>query len=225
MERFYGAYRGFREPAMFADPNPPGFRGRNYEWGDWKSRQIRYRLLWAFYEQNAFRDVQGWPQQFRATYGLYEGVRDLFGVAHQLGEFWPTHLQGGDLDPMAGDGKTAPSALPILMDRENPAVREALAELWKRSNHQIQKDVATRLGSTCGDVFWEISDDAEARTIRMNPLPPGRVKWADMTTEGNVAAYELEYFRPDPRRKPATETKDAPRQPQVKLLDWAGRGV
>lgn len=217
MERFQGAYRGFREPAMFADPNGNrGVRGRGNVWGDYLAREVRYRLSWAFYEQNAFRDIDDWPQQFRATYGLYEGIRDLFGVAHQLGEFWPTHLQGGDLDPMAGDGKEAPSALPILMDTENQAVREALAELWKRNNHQIQKDVATRFGSVCGDVFWEISDDAGAETIRLTPIPPGRVKWVDLTTEGNIEAHELEYWRPDPRRNPATETKDTPRPPDVK---------
>jgi hypothetical protein len=216
MDRVYGAYRGFREPAMFADPNDQRSRGRYSQWGDFANRQIRYKLLWAFYEQNAFRDVQGWPAQYRSTYGLYDGVRDLFGVAHQLGEFWPSHLQGGMLDPKMGDGKETPSALPIEMDSENPAVREGLAELIKRSNWQINKDVMSRFGSTVGDVFQEIVDDEEAETIRVNVMPAGRVKWVDLSSEGNIEAYELEYYRPDPRQAPALETKDAPRAPEVK---------
>lgn len=221
MQRFYGAYLGFREPAMFADPTGPGSLGGyggGYatEWGDFRARLLRYRVMWAFYEQNAYRDVQGWPAQFRATYGLYEGVRDLFGIAHQLGEFWAAHLQGGHLDLSAGDGKSAPSSLPIVMEKEDPKVREALAELWKRSNWAIQKDVMTRFGTTTGDVFVEIRDDAGSETVRLGVVPAGRVKWADTTGEGDVAAYEMEYRRPDPRRKPSDETVDAMRVPEVR---------
>jgi hypothetical protein len=220
MERLNGAYRGFREPALYADPNGHarrgvGFRGGD-EWGDVDARLVRYRLLWAFYEQNAFRDVQGWPQQFRSTFGLYEGVRDLFGVAHQLGEFWPSHLQGGDLDPAAGDGKDVPSALPIILPAESPAVREALAELWKRSVWSINKDVASRFGAVCGDVFLEVCDDAEAGTVRLNVIQPGKVKWCDVTAEGNVEAYELEFWRPDPTQDPRLEELNTPRKPWVR---------
>ncbi len=221
MDRLYGAYLGFREPAMFANPTGGGARGIHGGgfaggWGDFRSRQLRYEVLWAFYEQNAYRDVQGWPQQLRATYGLYEGVRDLFGIAHQLGEFWAAHLQGGHLDLEAGDGQSAPSALPIVMAKENPAVREGLGELLKRSNWAIQKDVAARFGVTTGDVFLEIRADNESETVRLGVVPAGRVKWADLTTEGDVAACELEYLRPDPRHKASDESINGPRTPYVR---------
>jgi len=197
------AYRAFVDP-IAADPidslgEAPGGSG---DWGSFASRQTRYRILWAFYQNVAFKDRSIWPSRYAADPGLYLAVRDLFGVALALGNFHRSHIHGGPLDPRAGDGVSAPSALPIVMDRENPYVRLALAELWKRSNHNLGKDVITLWGATQGDVFAEACLDVAGRTVRINPVPAGRVKACEVTAEGNVVAYQLQYRRTDPRFRP-----------------------
>lgn len=218
-DRLYYAYRVLREPALY----PAIIRGRTgngrgtssyADWGSFYSRETRYAQLWALAQQQAYRDILGTSGE-RDTYGMSFGVRDLFGVAYQLGEFGTAHIQGGDLDIHAGDGVSAPSALPIIMDVEKPEVRDGIAELWKRNNWQIQKDIATRFGTRLGDVFLEVSDDADAKTIRQYVHLPSKVLWHDLSNEGNVEAYELQYYRPDPRYKAANERKDAPRPPDV----------
>lgn len=221
-DRMYGAYRGFREPAMYPEIRQQG-RGAGFlaigaDWGAFETRNIRHSNLWALAQQQAYRDILG-TEAGRADYGLNNAIRDLFGVAFQLSEFHTAHLQGGDLDPEAGDGREPPSALPIVMEAEDPAVREALAEAWKRSNWQIYKDVMCRFGATVGDAFVGVCDDADAETIRLGVVIPTRVEWCDTSGEGNVEAFQLDYLRPDPRRKPAAEQLDAPRLPMVRYTE------
>lgn len=163
-------------------------------YGTFPVRKLRYKFLEAVANQDAFRSTQDWPEKFKSNQGMYRYTRDVLGIGFQLAEFWATHLQGGALDPDAGNGKgEIASALPILMKKESPAVRFALAELWKRSNWPTKKDVFTRLGATLGDVFIEAVNDTEKGRIRLNVVNPGRVRWVDPDAEGNIQGYCYEF--------------------------------
>ena len=213
----YGAYEGFIHPGQSGGGRvSAGRSGTSADWTSFEARKARSAMLWAAYQQTMFRDALNTTFGLRETYGTYKGIRDLFGVSYRLGEFWTSHLQGGNLDPNAGDGQSAPSALPIIMEADKPLVREALAELWKRSNWNVQKSVSTRQGGVTGDVNLEICDDADAATIRLKVVPGDRLKWCDLSSEDNVEAYELEFMRPDPRQEARAETKDSFRRPFVR---------
>jgi hypothetical protein len=112
------AISAFRESMLNADPQS----GRA---GTWRSTRelgplggppgpLR-PLLGALPEQRLPRPGPplGRPK-FKTAYGVYKHVRHLYNPAYRLGEFWASHLQGGLLDPDAGDGDAVPSALPIL---------------------------------------------------------------------------------------------------------------
>lgn len=91
-DRMYSAYQGalygWREPGVRPGPNDYGY---GYDTADeFGSRLEAYQLYWAFYDQSAFRDATPGMARMRATNGLYDGIRDLLGVAYQLGEFWPS---------------------------------------------------------------------------------------------------------------------------------------
>jgi hypothetical protein len=179
--------------------------------GDIAARQLRYAVLWAYFESDAYSKVHTWSTAYRASYGLYKHIRGVYNPAQRLGTFWETHLQGGALDPAAGDGTTEPSALPILTD--NQALRQAIAQLWRDSNWQVNKDIYALRGAVLGDTAIRVVDDVSRQRVYLEVLHPGLL--ADVTRDpfGNVKTYRIEEQRPDPRgaRNQVTYTETATR--------------
>jgi hypothetical protein len=185
-------------------------------YGTFSARRVRYRFLEAVYSQNAFKADVTIPTRFEPEVGreAYTFIRDVLGIGYGLGEFHATHLMGGSLDPAAGDGRTVPSALPILMPAgldgaTEAAVRAALASLFKHSNWGTKKDLVSHLGATLGDCFVEAADDFRSdrdfarNRVRLNVVHPSRVRSLVKDPEDNVQEYEYEYAAQDdvdPRR-------------------------
>jgi hypothetical protein len=149
------------------------------------------------YENTAYRNFHTWAQGLKATYGLYEFTRGVFNPAFRLGEFWKAHLLAGALDPEAGDGTTKPSALPIIT--KNPAFRPAIAQIWKWSNWQVNKDIFSLKTCVLGDGFLMIVDDPERQKVYLKIVDPTTI--TELTTDdfGNVRGYIIEEKRDDPR--------------------------
>jgi hypothetical protein len=191
----------------------------------WEARQLRYALYWALYENSAYRDIHRWSTKFRADYGLYKYIRGIHNPAFRLGEFYATHLMGGALDPEAGDGGAAPSALPILTDHE--LLRPAIAALWRASNWQTNKEIWTRRGSVLGDIGLKVVDDPVRRKVYLAIVHPGIVREVDRDPWGNVKGYILEEPRADPRlttaQRIATRTMDERDSRQVTYTETANR--
>ena len=188
----------FREVMLNADPqgNRHGL-GDWDTWNRWDSRQLRYALNWAQYQNNAYRDFHRFAAGWKTNQGLYKHTRHLYSPAYRLGEFWAGHLMGGLLDREAGNGETAPSALPVLT--ENQAIRPAIARLWGDSNWQVNKETYTRWGAVLGDVALKVVDDVGRGQVRLEVVHPGHLKWVEFDPLGNVKAYILERWDRDPR--------------------------
>jgi hypothetical protein len=192
------ALYAFRESMLNADP-----QGRKASldygvWDRWEARLTRYDLLWSIYQNNSYQDlVHPWAARYKTAYGLYKHSRHIYNPAYRLGEFWASHLQGGLLDKLAGDGETAPSALPIITDNE--AIRAPIARLWKDSRWQRHKDIFTRWGSVLGDVAVKVCDDTERGKVRLQVVHPGHLKWVDFDDQHNVKAYIIQKWMYDPR--------------------------
>lgn len=186
------AIRAFKEPYLVSDTIQD-----ETDFGNFDARCLRYSLYWSYYENSAYRDlVHKWAHAYKVQYGLYRHIRSIYNPAYRLGEFWKNHLWGGALDVNAGDGKSAPSALPILT--ENPKLPPAIALVWKNSNWQVKKDVFTLWGSVLGDVGLKVVDDPTREKTYLKIVHPGTIKSLDLDPFGNVKGYELEEIRDDP---------------------------
>lgn len=177
----------FREAYLHAGAQDDG------AFGDLAARQVRYEILWAFFENTAYRKIHTWAQKFKADFGLYKHTRNIYNPAARLGNFWQTYLMGGALDPLAGPA----GALPIVTDNE--ALRPAIARLWRDSNWMIGKDVFTLRGAVLGDAALRVVDDVARGKVYLHALHPGALADVTLDPQGNVKAYTLEESRPDPR--------------------------
>lgn len=166
------------------------------DFNEFEARKLRYAIFWAFFQNTAYRDINKWAPSLRAEYGLYKFARNIYNPAYRLGKFWQAHLMGGALDPNAGDGKTAPSALPILTEVD--ALRTPIAALWRDSNWQIRKDIFTLQGSLFGDIGLRVIDDVERAKVYLDVVHPGTIKSVTLDPFGNVKGYTLEESRVNP---------------------------
>jgi hypothetical protein len=163
------------------------------DFSDFEARRLRYEIMWALYENTVFRNVHKWADAYKSEYGLYKFIRNVYNPAYRIGEFWKGHLYGGQLDPAAGDGKKAPSVMPIITD--NDQLRPALATLWRDSNWQIQKDILSLWGPVLGDSIIRVIDDPVKGRVSLRITHPGTLKNVTLDPWGNVKGYVIEENR------------------------------
>jgi len=163
------------------------------DWNEQRARRLRYQVLWAQYEQTSYRDIHSWATAYRKKYALYKYARPIYNPAYRLGEFWKAHLFGGLLDMEAGEQ----GAIPILTDNEN--LRLAIAELWKWSRWQVQKDTLAVRGTILGDAIIQVVDDVSRGRVYLSLLYPGDFESVNLDVFGNVKGYVIQVARPDPR--------------------------
>jgi hypothetical protein len=140
--------------------------------------------------------MHSFSRPYKANYGLYQYIRSIYSPAQRLGTFYQTHLMGGSIDPLAGDGSKTPSALPILTD--NAALRPAIARLWRDSNWQIKKNVLALQGTVNGDVGIEVVDDPIKGRVYLEVVHAGKLSEIEYDAYGNVKGYCRIEQRADP---------------------------
>ena len=181
----------FREAFLSADMLSPA------DFTAVESRRLRYQLYWALYENTAYRDIHRWATAARVQYGLYRYIRNIYNPAYRLAEFYKSHIWGGQLDLMAGDGVSEPSALPIITD--NDSLRTAIGQVWRWSNWQVGKDIATLWGSVMGDVCIKVIDSPDKEKVYLSLVHPASIKTISVDPWGNIKGYEIQETRNDPR--------------------------
>jgi hypothetical protein len=182
---------GFREASITTNAEQD-----TIEFSDWNNRRARYALFWALYENTVYRNIHNFARAYKANYGLYSYVRSVYSPAQRLGTFYQTHLMGGSIDPLAGDGSKTPSALPITTD--NAALRPAIARLWRDSNWQIKKNVLALQGTVNGDVGIEVVDDPIKGRVYLEVVHAGKLSEIEYDPYGNVKGYCRIEQRADP---------------------------
>ncbi len=202
----------FREAYLSAGTTNPD------DFTDFGARGVRYAVLWAMFENTAYRDIHTWATKLRKDYGLYKYVRGVYNPAFRLASFWQAHLMGGTIDPNAGDGQATPSCLPILIpdaNKKGEALRAALAALWRESNWQVRKDVLSLWGTIYGDVALRPVDDVDRRKVYLEVVTPRILKDVTLDPFGNVKGYVLEEMRDDPRTPNATNPRQVTYREEV----------
>lgn len=182
---------GFRESQLTTNAEQ-----NTIDFSSWENRRARYALYWALYENSVYRNIHNFSRSYKAAFGLYSYIRSIYSPAQRLGTFYQTHLMGGSLDPLAGDGNRTPSALPILTD--NAALRPAIARLWRDSNWQIKKNVLSLQGTVNGDVGIEVVDDPIKGRVYLEVVHAGKIKDVEYDAYGNVKGYCRVETRTDP---------------------------
>lgn len=170
------------------------------DWNSFAARGIRYDVLWSAFDSTNYQEVHNWANAYRTQYGLYKYVRPIYSPATRLGNFWRTHLFGGDLDIEAGPT----GAIPIETDNE--AVRAAIAELWKWSRWQSRKDILSVRGTILGDIAIQVVDDVSRGRVYLDLVHPGKLYDVSKDPFGNVKAYILSEEVPDPLKVRPTAT-------------------
>lgn len=169
------------------------------QWSASEARRLRYAVLWACYSRDQYRDgLHKWSRKYRADYGLYRNARSLYGPFYRLAEMHVSHIQGGPLDPAAGDGKAVPSGIPIAIPSGDEALRAAIARLWRDSRWQSKKDVWVRWGAVLGDVALAVRDDPDKGYVAIEPVHPRSIVEVELDRRGNVRSYCREEARPHP---------------------------
>lgn len=159
------------------------------DFSDYDSRKIRYSILWAFYENSAYRTIHAWATAYKTQFALYKWLRNLRNPAHTIGNFMADHVFAGILDNEAGTG----GAIPIETDNEN--LRPAIAELWKWSQWWRNKDLLVLLGTVLGDVGIRVVDDVEREKVYLEVIHPGHIKSVELDPFGSVKGYTYEEMR------------------------------
>lgn len=168
-----------------------------YDFTSYSGRRLRYSLYQSLYDASVYRaGVHGWSASMRQQYGLYRYIRQIEAPASTIVTFWQTHLFGGTLDPLAGDGSARPSAIPILTD--NAALRQAIAQVWDWSNWATKKDTFALDGAKLGDVGLRIVDDVARQKTYLQIVHPSSITDLTLDPFGNVKGYTFEDMRTHP---------------------------
>jgi hypothetical protein len=182
-------FQAFYEAFMSADVSDPD------DWSDYEARLVRYQILWAFYENTAYRDIHAWSKQYRQSYGMYKYSRNIYNPAYRIGSFWQSYLWGGSLDLEAGDGSEVPSALPIVTNNE--ALRPAIGQIWLNSKWASRKSIVTLWGAVMGDVGMRVVDDPERKKVYLSIIHPATIEEIAQDDFGNVKGYSISEMRHD----------------------------
>lgn len=120
------AARAFRDTLM--SPALGGSPEVLAEFGSTDERFARYWLGWAYYRNEAYRTTPGTAGGLAKARGLYRHVRNVKSPGYRLVEFYAGKIWLGGLDPEAGDGEDERSAIPIIIEEDEPKPPAAKAK-------------------------------------------------------------------------------------------------
>lgn len=156
------------------------------------TRIERYERNWDWVCGRAFEDKAAW-QPYRASYDLYRGIKQLWDHVGQLVEFYATHVWAGTLNLDGGDlPDGVENAVPLAQDTD-PALLQAIGQLYEWWNWQERMVMAIRYAAALGELLIEIKDDRYKGRIGIALIWPGHVKKIELDDAGNVCGYVLAY--------------------------------
>lgn len=201
MNGFRAATTAFRDAYMHPDGADAldivGAMNAGDAWSRIEARRLRYAINWAFYSFDQYRDLHKWSRKYRSDYGLYRNTRSIYSPTFRLVELHVGHIHGGPLDPLAGDGKAIPTAIPITTSNED--LRAAIGTLWRASRWATWKDVWVRWGVALGDVALCVEDDPIRKEVALCPVHPRSIRDVTLDRQGNVQGYYREEMRVHPK--------------------------
>jgi len=194
LSRVGAGFKAFQEAIMTTKDAADPFD----DYTDYDARRLRYAILWSFYQNTAYRNINTWSTTYRTDYSLYKYTRPIYNPTRRLANFWKNHLQGGvlTLDPKVKSFRF----LPIEFG-ENAIAKDlfpSIQALWDWSNWLRQRPLYYLYGVVMGDVGLKIVDDIDRKKVYIEIVHPGTVKNVDLDPFGNVKGYTIAEQRLDP---------------------------
>lgn len=156
-----------------------------------EAREYRYELLYDLYDGTAYHTIR-WSE-YKKAYGLYRKIRQVWDHAHEIVEFYATHIWSGSL---AKDGLNLPDGVPNaipLAEDTNEKLASAIGQLWSWWNWQQNMVNVVRYTAALGELLVELVDDVESGKIMINLVWPGYVTDVRMDDAGHLKYYCVEY--------------------------------
>ncbi len=194
VSRIRAGLQAFQEKFMITQDAADPFD----DFASWEARRLRYAILWAFYQNTIYRNINTWATAYRTEYSLYKYTRPIYNPTRRLANFWKTHLQGGRLTM---DEKVKSfKFLPIEFGEKAEAklLFPAIQKLWEWSNWLRQRSLYYLYGPVLGDVGLKIVDDIDREKVYIEIVHPGTVEDVVLDPFGNVKGYTITEQRIDP---------------------------
>ena len=179
--------RAFREEFLKAYLNEEESILSPDNFGSIDARRVRYAILWAYYNNDVYRDVNNFARTYKTRFSLGKYIRNIYNPAYRLAEFYRSYLWGRGEDGIV---------LPIATD--NQEIIEHLQKIWKWSNWRVRSDTVALYGTVMGDVFLRVVDAPEAEKVYLSMINPSTITHLDKDEFGNVKGYVLEEERISP---------------------------
>jgi hypothetical protein len=154
--------------------------------------------FWAHYENNVYREIHLWSELLKDTYDLYRYTRSIFSPAYRSIEFWATHILGGSLDPLAGDGVSRPQRV-ADRDRERGDPGADRAGLARQQLAGEEGDLG-RFGAAMGDSAVMVVDDPVKQKVQFKVVDPRTLRDVSRDNFGNVVGTSSRSSGPTPSR-------------------------
>lgn len=176
-----------------------GLMSESHEyWTSHPARLLRYSAGWAMYEGTIYRSIHKWAEGLKEHHDLYEAVQALRSPAKRIVDLTASYVYRGPLDLDAGDGtdKERPTSIPIVVDDET--LRPIIAQIFRLSVWQANKECYARDCAAKGDVFLQVVDNAVKEQAYIIIRDPATVYDVEKDDQGNIRGYTIIERRVDP---------------------------
>lgn len=158
-------------------------------WGEIEARRARYTLYDALYHNRAYHTLHAQSAALKEQERLYRHTRGIYNPVARQNDLLVAYLAGGALDT---DTLTQ-GAIPLQFD--NAALVPALQQVYTWSRLAELKSLYVRQLALYGDVALKVVDEPHTGKVRIEVIPPSRIKHLTFDAVGNVKAVTIEYDR------------------------------
>lgn len=167
-----------------------------YGFDEYKVRLARYWQFRLYADNTVFSTIETYRQQHKNARDLYRHIRSIYNPVSRLIDLEVAKIYGGSIDYA---NQLQGGAIPIL--GAEPALIEAMIQLFRWSNMDATKNRFARDGATYGDRTFKVIDDPAGGKVRLEVLDPRKIHNVELDAVGNVKAIHIEYTRYDPLTK------------------------
>jgi hypothetical protein len=151
------------------------------------ARSARYGLNWSYYDNSVYGVLLGQVVAAKGVAGLYKFIRMIYNPVPRLVNLRVAKIYGSTLDLETGTEGGIPLA--TVDDK----LAQAIIQLWKMSNWNLNKNLFVRHGSIYGDNFIKCVNDERRQRVYMELLHPGKVSEFKRNYVGEIEYAKIEY--------------------------------
>lgn len=158
-------------------------------WDNYDYRLFRYYHYDSYVNNTVYSRLVNYAAVHKEREKLYKHTRSIYNPASRLEDLLVSYVYGGAIDMQTLEQ----GAIPIVA--ENPALLDAIKQVFTWSRWGEQKSLYVRRGARYGDSFLKVCDDPSKRKVYLESLHPGKVREWTTDNVGNIQSIVIEYLR------------------------------